>query len=213
MVNRVNRNVEFLTNDSGELVGYQKSPGNEVGIVTAQTNNVTGGIELSPDIGVPFQAKAGGTPALPVSTFDGASSSGAFGLPKRILIPANTLKSGSRIRLSVHLGKTGAGVAFFQVHLGPLDSLTDPNLLDGAAPQFTTLTPSKWILDINMSCGTSSINAVWHRASLNVGQGSGFPAEKTGLDFAVDNYVNLAITGAAAASTYTLIEYHLEVFP
>lgn len=69
MVNRVNRNVEFLTNDSGELVGYQKSPGNEVGIVTAQTNSVTGGIELTAGGTVVTGTLASGAWAAPPSIF------------------------------------------------------------------------------------------------------------------------------------------------
>lgn len=55
MGNKINRNVEFLTDDFGNLVGYQKSPGVEVGLVTSKTNSVTGGVEIiDPKTGLPI---------------------------------------------------------------------------------------------------------------------------------------------------------------
>lgn len=45
MVNKVNRNIEWLVDDFGSLVGYQKSPGVEVAIpsfATDTSGNVTG---------------------------------------------------------------------------------------------------------------------------------------------------------------------------
>ena len=47
MVNKVNRNVEFLTSEDGTLYGYQRRPGDDVALVSASTNSVTGGSRLS----------------------------------------------------------------------------------------------------------------------------------------------------------------------
>lgn len=155
---------------------------------------------------------AGGI-AAPIATFDGAGTSGKFGLAQNILIPANTLVAGqSRIRVSVTQRKVGAANNFLQIHFGPLNSSGDTMI---AASQVstagTTPVPSVMIADFSVSSDGMYVNYIHSRT--NVGVTTGENSTTSGINLAVDNYLNFVITGSAAGTTNSLLGYTVEVFP
>jgi hypothetical protein len=155
--------------------------------------------------------RSSGTSAAPVNTLTNAV--GAFGLPQIMKIPANAIVPGkTRAKLRVQVSKSGSDLAYLQVHFGPNNGLTDPNILAGAAPQFTSLASSEWLLDIDITFTAARLKAVWTRASLSVGWSAGFANETTGLDFAVDNYINLVISNNTGLSTFNLLGHNFELF-
>ena len=154
---------------------------------------------------------AGGI-AVPISSFDGAGISGKFGLAANMLIPANTLVAGqSRIRISATQRKVGAANNFFQVHLGSTNGTGDPAI---AASQVSTAgtTPvsSVMMADVSISSDGTYCNYVHSRTNVGVTTGEG--SVTSGINVAVDNYINFVITGSAAGTTNSLLGYTVEVF-
>lgn len=171
------------------------------------------GTLVFPDNSVRLLFRDAGGVAVPIATFDGASISGKFGLAQDILIPANTLVAGqSRIRVSVTQRKVGAANCFFQIHLGPLNSSGDTMI---AASQIstagTTPVPSVMYADFSVSSDGTHVNYIHSRT--NVGVTTGENSITSGINLAVDNYLNFVITGSAAGTTNSLLGYTVEVFP
>ncbi len=178
--------------------------------MTAIINSVVAG-QLNGTNPLTF-ADSGGI-ASPVASFDGASVSGKFGLSENILIPANFLIAGkSRIRISVTQRKVGAANNFLQITLGPLNSSGDVSVASSQiSTAGTTPVPSVFIADLSISSDGSYTNYV--HARTNVGVTTGETSVTSGINLAVDNYLNFVISGSAAGTTNSLLGYIVEVFP
>lgn len=171
------------------------------------------GNQFSVSGGVVSIATAGGSSAAPISTFNGALSSGKFGLAGSgsIVIPANKLVSGSsRVRILVQAKKSGTDAAsFLQINFGPLNSVSDPVI---ANVPFASTNPLQPTIEANIAITASSLYSSFITQRPNVGLGTGVVEITTGVNLAVDNYVNFSISGATNGNTYLLLGYQVDVF-
>lgn len=165
--------------------------------------------------GVPYIAyREGGTTAAPLSTFNGATSSGVIGTAQPLLFPGNSIIPGiSCIKFRAQVGKAGASVGSLDVRLGTTNSSADTNLMSGVAPSWTATTPSEIFLDGVITFGTGGRAKLVATANVqSVGNNFRFGAEVTGLDFTVDNYLNFVISGTSAGTTFPVVAYEASLF-
>lgn len=214
------------------MSNYSRAP---LGPIVRRIDPITGATTALEDkngveLGLPFLTSAQaaavaiytkrftGTIAVPVSSFNGASSSGLAGLPSSIAIPANSITAGSsKTTIRYVARKVGTGTAFLTLRYGPLNSLSDTDPLSNASgTQFSATDPLEieWFVTITYAYGKGHV-----RFQRNVPtSGFFFDASKTSswVDFTVDatvvNYINFAWSGAAAGSTYDLIEAEVQHF-
>jgi len=162
--------------------------------------------------------RASGSFSSPINTFNGASSSGVFGIPEPMLIPGGTLTDGfGLIRGRATVRKTGTDAAsFFQIQGGPLNSLSDPNLLSGASNVTNTgwsATGLEVVFEFTMAYKSGRLGTTFRRSREGDGSLSQQVGEFTSTwDNTVDNYLNFAISGATAGNTYDLLDYEVQIF-
>jgi hypothetical protein len=149
---------------------------------------------------------ASGRASSPVSTFNGASSSGVLGKPDDIPLPV-LVDGKSRIKLRFMVRKTGTDAASYcQLHIGPANGLADPNVLSGSTgTQFASSTPYPALYELELHYKSGGFQITGNRFVSGVGQ-TPISWEFTGTFVNDGNAkLNVAITGATAGNTYDLV--------
>lgn len=199
----------FRGADGKQYAGVLHDPatGNLIG---ANGSSVSGG-------GLTF--RAAGRVSVPISSFNGAASSGVLGKPADIKIPANTLVDGSsQITVRATVRKTGTDAAsYFQIQGGPTNGTGDANLFGGGA----NVTNFSWsatglevVFEVTFAYKSGGFGVTLRRSREGDGSLSQQIGEFTGTwNNAVDNYLNFVISSATAGNTYDLLDYEVRVFP
>ena len=208
----VNRNVDFVTDDRGRLVGYQAGPGQFSGIPTIDSTGALIGAD-----GLPILQQsnpivlfaAAGSQAAPLGEAIASLTFGKFGLPAPgvIKIPAGTIPvvAGAGfavIEVVATFKRTGtAAVNNCTLWLGPTNSSSDQTLanpgMDAADGQTAKFTWHVWL-------GGTTVDSHCEGWKDNV---SGTSDITTGGAFnpAVDNFLTIGTNSLNVADTLMLI--------
>jgi hypothetical protein len=154
-----------------------------------------------------------GTRTVPISTFNGASSSGVVGIPTSLRIPANTIVYGqSRTQLEFVLRKVGASTGFIATHFGPNNSAVDTSVAPATGNAFTATDPQEFEFRLIFSYSVGRVYVRLTRYFTAAGFATDGADTAVAFDPAVDNFVNVVLSGMSAGTTVALTSLAFDHF-
>lgn len=141
----------------------------------------------------------------------GGAGSGKLNTGIDLLIPANTIIAGqSMLKVLVHVRRTGTDASFIDVRFGATNGTGDGVML--AATQFSSgANPGDICMEIVSSATSGRLTSAGQISNVNVAATGVTITDLASLNFAVDNYVTVVVSGCTTGS-YRVVSCELQVF-
>lgn len=191
----IRRGKDLYDPSSGALVGYVDLNGAEQSLVSGAGNRFSG------------------TRSAPISTFNGASSSGVVGTPVQLKISAGSIVYGQSLtELSFVLRKVGTSTGTIDVRFGTTQSTADTVVSPSTGNGFTATDPQEFEFRLSLSYSAGKVYGRWTRYLATGGFVTDGTETTIAFDPAVDNYLSIVLSGFSAGTTVALLAARFQHF-